>query len=143
MDRSSGMEPASERDHGVGQPATDAAGPLAGTPEDWLERSVEYEGTGARRRTYECGDPMDGPELEIRTSTESGMHRVVSIGPASADDEAELSALSQADVALIRSTVMALLDLAGHESGPARTCVVMTPDGPRVRRCVMFRPTRQ
>jgi hypothetical protein len=46
-----------------------------------------------------------------------------------------------ADQAVLRSLVRSLLDLAGHEHGPAHTEVVLTPSGPRILECRLESPT--
>ncbi|MET9464422.1 phosphoribosylglycinamide synthetase [Streptomyces sp. NPDC006544] len=43
--------------------------------------------------------------------------------------------LGEVEEGAIRATVAALLDLAGHEFGPAHTEVVLTRTGPRIREC--------
>lgn len=70
--------------------------------------------------------PLEGPEFSVDTETVDGMHSVARIAPAPSDESEQ---------AAMRSLVRSLLDLVGHESGPARTQVVLTPSGPRVVAC--------
>jgi len=112
------------------------------TPEQPGYRQRADQSGATSLRVYECAQPLNGSELEVRTSTDSGMHRLVSVRPVSSTDgeTPATMALSDAEAALVRSTVMAFLDLAGHESGPALTSLVLTTAGPRVRRCEMSAP---
>ncbi|MFD5479994.1 hypothetical protein [Streptomyces hawaiiensis] len=80
---------------------------------------------------------LAGPRLVVDTFTHAGMHHV--LGVTAAEDAAPVgadllypAALTEAEAASVRSTVRALLDLAGHESGPVRTWVVLTEGGPRI-----------
>lgn len=100
-----------------------------------LERCVDEQQVDGSMRVFECADCLDGPEVEVRTSTDAGMHLIRSIAPVEVDVGAIPPSLSPEQVALIRSTVMALLDLAGLESGAARVRLVRTASGLRVRRC--------
>jgi hypothetical protein len=102
-----------------------------------LERCIDEQELDGSTRVFECADCLDGPEVEVRTSTEAGMHLVRSITPVGIAAGGMPSSLSPEHVALIRSTVMALLDLAGLESGAARVRLVRTATGLRVRRCEM------
>jgi hypothetical protein len=70
--------------------------------------------------------PADGPRFSVETETVDGMHNVARIAPPPSDE---------AERAAMRSLVRSLLDLAGHESGPASTQVVLTLSGPRVVAC--------
>jgi hypothetical protein len=67
-------------------------------------------------------------ELTVKTTTNEGMHCVVSITPQLAEEEA----------AEARSLVRALLDLLGHEHGPVRTEIAVTPSGSRILDCRML-----
>ncbi|QMU77312.1 hypothetical protein GXW83_18020 [Streptacidiphilus sp. PB12-B1b] len=49
-------------------------------------------------------------------------------------------ALEPADLSVLRSLVRSLLDLAGHEHGPAHTDIVLTPAGPHVLQCRLEPP---
>jgi hypothetical protein len=102
-----------------------------------LERCVDEQQVDGSWRVFECPDWLDGPEVEVRTSTDAGMHRVRSMTPLGGGADGKPPALSADHVALIRSTVMALLDLAGLQSGGARVRLVRTATGLRVRRCEM------
>ena len=91
-----------------------------------VERWADHIGPGGRPEpAVEEGKSQDGPEVLVTTETTDGMHQVVCItGPVEETDEA-----------VLRSMVRSLLDLVGHESGPARTTVALTSAGPRVLEC--------
>jgi hypothetical protein len=75
-----------------------------------------------RARTAAPGSPR----VQVETLTLHGMHLLAQI---TADaPPAELPA----EVPVLRAAVRALLDSAGHESGAARTDLVLAADGPRV-----------
>lgn len=99
-----------------------------------VERSVE----GGGGRAGPCVDegPWDGPEFSVETVSDSGMHTVVDIslrdpGPRPPGWDGP----SGDEVVVLRSTVRALLDLAGVCTGRAWTTVVLTGGGPRVASC--------
>ncbi|WP_050372513.1 hypothetical protein [Streptomyces acidiscabies] len=80
------------------------------------------------------GEPPQGPEFKVETLTSNGMHQVVRIThPRDAPP-------TEPEQATLRSAVMALLDLAGHESGPARTTVVLGARGPHIVGCELHGP---
>lgn len=92
-----------------------------------VERWAGRAGADGRPTAYIAREVLDGPQFSVATETDDGMHRVVAISggdPAGAADEA-----------VLRSLVRSLLDLVGHERGPARTEVVLTASGPRVLEC--------
>ncbi|MBL1109809.1 hypothetical protein JK361_35455 [Streptomyces sp. 5-8] len=91
-----------------------------------VERWAERAAADGKASPYAVHGPVDGPRFSVDTETVDGMHNVARIAP-SPSDEAERAAM--------RSLVRSLLDLAGHESGPARTQVVLTPAGLRVVAC--------
>ncbi|MFI6893868.1 acetyl-CoA carboxylase biotin carboxylase subunit family protein [Streptomyces sp. NPDC050256] len=80
---------------------------------------------------------LAGPEVVVNTLSCDGMHQVIgmtalrSAAPAGVD-LLHPAGLSEGDRAEIRTTVRALLDLTGHESGPVHTRVVLTQSGPRI-----------
>ncbi|AWZ05909.1 MULTISPECIES: ATP-grasp domain-containing protein [unclassified Streptomyces] len=83
---------------------------------------------------------LDGPEFSVETLTVDGMHEVVGITAKQTSGAPRFietghvhpAPLSPVDEGAIRSTVTALLDLAGYEFGPAHTEVILTPAGPRI-----------
>ncbi|MFF9767201.1 hypothetical protein ACIGXF_09080 [Streptomyces sp. NPDC053086] len=91
-----------------------------------VERWAKRAAADAQAPPYVARSRAEGPTFSVETETVDGMHSVARIAP-SPSDEAERAAM--------RSLVRSLLDLAGHESGPARTQVVLTPAGPRVVTC--------
>ncbi|MCJ1678329.1 hypothetical protein MTF65_13420 [Streptomyces sp. APSN-46.1] len=100
-----------------------------------LLRELSAVEPGAGRRAGEGGpgpddaaEPLDGPGFEVETRSVAGMHTVVAI---TAEDRPP----SEAERVLLRSVVRALLDLAGYESGSARTRVVLTKHGYRITAC--------
>ncbi|WP_405939256.1 hypothetical protein OG338_23880 [Streptomyces sp. NBC_00726] len=90
-----------------------------------VERWAELAATGGSP-SFVTDAPTEGPIFSVETETVDGMHNVSRIAPPP-DGEAERAAM--------RSLVRSLLDLAGHESGPARTQVVLTTAGPKVVAC--------
>ncbi|MDV9175116.1 hypothetical protein R6V09_34015 [Streptomyces sp. W16] len=77
---------------------------------------------------------LSGPRVSVDTLTCEGMHEVTGMttGTYGGADLLHPAALSEADTAEIRTAVRALLDLAGLQSGPAHTQVVVTGNGPRI-----------
>lgn len=90
-----------------------------------VERWAELVATGGTP-SFVAGAPAEGPTFSVETETVDGMHSVSRIVPPPA---------GEAERAAMRSLVRSLLDLAGHESGPARTEVVLTGVGPKVVAC--------
>ncbi|MFF4015235.1 hypothetical protein [Streptomyces sp. NPDC001843] len=78
--------------------------------------------------------PPEGGEFLITTNSESGMHHVVAV-QARRPGGSEPSEATPDEEVELRSVVRALLDMAGHTSGPVRTSVVMLAEGPRVVAC--------
>ncbi|MFF2520958.1 hypothetical protein [Streptomyces liangshanensis] len=101
------------------------------TVERWAERAA----SGGRPEPYAAQESLDGPQFSVETETENGMHTVAAIVALPPGQDAGAGALGETDRAVLRSLVRSLLDLAGHEAGPARTHVVLTPGGPRVAAC--------
>ncbi|GGU87899.1 hypothetical protein GCM10010260_21860 [Streptomyces filipinensis] len=95
-----------------------------------VERWAERAATDGQVPPYTLQGPVDGPRFSVDTETVDGMHNVARIAPLPS---------GEAERAAMRSLVRSLLDLAGHESGPARTQVVLTPAGPRVVACSLSR----
>jgi hypothetical protein len=83
--------------------------------------------------------PPDGTEFLITTVTESGMHQVVAVD-ARRFGSSEPSEATPDEQVELRSAVRALLDMAGHSSGPVRTSVVLLAEGPRVVACTGLVP---
>ncbi|MFG2130773.1 acetyl-CoA carboxylase biotin carboxylase subunit family protein [Streptomyces sp. NPDC048751] len=77
---------------------------------------------------------LTGPRVSVDTLTCDGMHEVTGMTTRRATDAVLLhpGALAEADRVEIRAAVRALLDLAGLQSGPAHTEVVVTANGPRI-----------
>lgn len=90
--------------------------------ERWAERVAAH----GQAPPYVAQGALEGAEFSVETETVDGMHQVARIAPPPSDET---------ERAAMRSLVRSLLDLAGHESGPARTQVVLTPAGPRVVAC--------
>ena len=84
--------------------------------------------------------PPEGTEFLITTITESGMHRVVAVDARRLGSPEPTEATPDEQVEL-RSVVRALLDMAGHSSGPVRTSVVLLAEGPRVVACTGLLPS--
>ncbi|MET7699936.1 hypothetical protein [Streptomyces sp. NPDC005485] len=117
------------------------------TVERWAERA--NGDVPAPPDVAQDQEAPQGPEFSVETETVNGMHSVARIAAhpadrdavagggeaAAAGEEGAAVALDESARAAVRSLVRSLLDLAGHESGPARTRVVMTAAGPRVVGC--------
>ncbi|WP_330458939.1 hypothetical protein OIB37_19815 [Streptomyces sp. NBC_00820] len=99
--------------------------------------------SGADLETWAAGAPAGphlveqfptGPRISVDTLTRDGMHEVTGMTTRLAGGAGLLrpAPLPEADRAGVRGTVRALLDLAGLQSGPAHTQVVLTGDGPRI-----------
>ncbi|PZG85664.1 hypothetical protein C1I97_33450 [Streptomyces sp. NTH33] len=101
-----------------------------------VERWAEGDGA-APPVPYADEEPWDGPEFSVETVSDSSMHTVVDIIPRRGSDRvrAGRDRPSEDEVAALRSTVRALLDLADVGSGRAWTTVVLTERGPRVVSC--------
>ena len=86
---------------------------------------------------YADEEPWDGPEFSVETVSDSSMHTVVGITPrrGSGRPRRGVDGPGEDEAAALRSTVRALLDLAGVGSGRAWTTVVLTKRGPRVVSC--------
>ncbi|WP_449482654.1 ATP-grasp domain-containing protein [Streptomyces avidinii] len=91
------------------------------------------DGSAALEGPFTVEDFLEGPEFSVETLTVDGMHLVAGI-TATAEPVGP-APLGELEAGAIRATVAALLDLAGHESGPAHTEVVLTRTGPRIREC--------
>ncbi|MCM2415392.1 MULTISPECIES: hypothetical protein [unclassified Streptomyces] len=100
-----------------------------------VERWAEHVASGVHTRPYAAPEPWEGPQLSVETRTENGMHTVAGIAVWPPGDDACPAVLDEKERVVLRSLVRSLLDLAGHESGTARTRVVLTPVGPRVAAC--------
>lgn len=106
------------------------------TVERWAERA---NGDDPAAAPGAAQDPPEGPEFSVDTETVNGMHSVSRIAAHPGGVDAGPPALDESARAAVRSLVRSLLDLAGHESGPARTQVVLTAAGPRVVGCSLDR----
>lgn len=106
------------------------------TVERWAERA---NGDDPAAAPGAAQDPPEGPEFSVDTETVNGMHSVSRIAAHPGGVDAGPPALDESARAAVRSLVRSLLDLAGHESGPARTQVVLTTAGPRVVGCSLDR----
>ncbi|MGY5106174.1 hypothetical protein [Streptomyces sp. 900105245] len=96
------------------------------------------EGDGATPpEPYADEEPWDGPEFSVETVSDSSMHTVVDITLRRGRDRSRpgRDRPGEDEVAALRSTVRALLDLAGVGFGRACTTVVLTDRGPRVVSC--------
>lgn len=85
--------------------------------------------------------PPEGTEFVITTVTESGMHQVVAVDARRLGSSEPSEAATSDEQVELRSVVRALLDMAGHSSGPVRTSVVLLSEGPRVVACTGLVPT--
>lgn len=103
-----------------------------------IERSVEGERAGLPDARTDGEGSWDGPEFTVETVSDNSMHTVVDIralrdpGQPPAD---RASGPGEEEVAALRATVRALLDLADIGSGRVCTTVVLTERGPRVVSC--------
>ncbi|MFE0653928.1 hypothetical protein ACFVZH_35740 [Streptomyces sp. NPDC059534] len=102
-----------------------------------IERSVEHDRPGRPAPYTDAEEPWDGPEFRVETVSDNSMHTVVDIsvrrGPGRVPPNHR--APDEDEVATLRATVRALLDLADVGSGRACTTVVLTEQGPRVVSC--------
>ncbi|MEW2121558.1 hypothetical protein AB0945_41785 [Streptomyces sp. NPDC005474] len=99
-----------------------------------IEAASAFSERGDPAARSRFGERPQGPEFRVETMTSNGMHQVVGIAHSHDAPPAEQ------EQATLRSAVMALLDLAGHESGPARTTVVLTARGPHIVGCELRGP---
>ncbi|MFI6404046.1 acetyl-CoA carboxylase biotin carboxylase subunit family protein [Streptomyces sp. NPDC050548] len=115
-------------------PVAVKAGPVPGTTvvrnRDDLEKWVADAPAGP----HLVEEFLSGPRVSVDTLTCEGMHEVTGMttGTYAGAGLLHPAALSEAATAEIRTAVRALLDLAGLQSGPAHTQVVVTADGPRI-----------
>ncbi|MEE1768206.1 hypothetical protein PUR34_08455 [Streptomyces sp. JV185] len=100
-----------------------------------VERWAERVASGDQSHPYTAPESLEGPQLSVETRTENGMHTVAGIVEWPPGADTGPAALDETERAVLRSLVRSLLDLAGHESGTARTRVVLTALGPRVAAC--------
>ncbi|MEU8509027.1 hypothetical protein AB0C40_30850 [Streptomyces brevispora] len=100
-----------------------------------VERWAEHVASGDHRHPYAAPESWDGPQFSVETRTEDGMHTVAGIEAWSPGGDGGVAVLAETERTVLRSLVRSLLDLAGHESGAARTRVVLTSAGPRVAAC--------
>ncbi|MFJ6047355.1 hypothetical protein [Streptomyces sp. NPDC092307] len=89
----------------------------------WAEQAV----TARHSAPYLVEELLTGDKFRVETLTVDGMHLVADIAP-----EGTALPLHDAEQAGIRSTVRALLDLAGYESGTTRTDVLVSARGSRI-----------
>lgn len=105
-----------------------------------LERWVtERLMTGGQPSSYRSEESLEGREFSIETMTEDGMHRVMGITVARAGGDPNPAYPSEGERAVLYSVVRSLLDLVGHDWGPAITGVVLAESGPRVIACRLHR----
>ncbi|WP_435973639.1 hypothetical protein [Streptomyces sp. Qhu_M48] len=107
-----------------------------------IERSVEGEPADRPDPRTEAEESWEGPEFRVETVSDNSMHTVVDISvwrgpgePAPDRAAADGGAPDEDEVAALRATVRALLDLADVGSGRVSTTVVLTARGPRVVSC--------
>ncbi|MFF8696676.1 hypothetical protein ACF08W_31125 [Streptomyces sp. NPDC015144] len=103
-----------------------------------VERWAERVASGTLSHPYAASESWEGPQLSVETRTENGMHMVAGIVEWPPGADTGVTVLDETERAVLRSLVRSLLDLAGHESGTARTRVVLTPLGPRVAACQLY-----
>ncbi|MFB7837357.1 hypothetical protein [Streptomyces sp. NPDC056056] len=103
-----------------------------------IERSVEGERAGLPDARTDGEGSWDGPEFTVETVSDNSMHTVVDIralrDPGLPPPD-RASGPGEEEVAALRATVRALLDLADIGSGRVCTTVVLTERGPRVVSC--------
>ncbi|RPF35121.1 acetyl-CoA carboxylase biotin carboxylase subunit family protein [Streptomyces sp. TLI_185] len=115
-------------------PVAVKAGPASRTAVIRSKEELDRWLAGAPAGPHLVEELLTGPRISVDTLTCEGMHEVTGM-TARQDAGAVLlhpAALSEADRAGIRAAVRALLDLAGLQSGPAHTEVVVTENGPRI-----------
>ncbi|MEU7701730.1 hypothetical protein ACF064_31175 [Streptomyces sp. NPDC015492] len=102
-----------------------------------IERSVEGGRAGLPDARTDGEGPWDGPEFTVETVSDNSMHTVVGIRALSGPGQSppDRAGPGEQEVAELRATVRALLDLADIGSGRVRTTVVLTERGPRVVSC--------
>lgn len=93
----------------------------------WAEQALR---TG-HSAPYLVEELLTGPKFHVETLTVDGMHLVAGITP-----EGNASPLPEAELAGIRATVRALLDLVGYECGTTRTDVLVGARGSRIAAAV-------
>ncbi|WNI27189.1 hypothetical protein [Streptomyces sp. ITFR-16] len=104
-----------------------------------IERSVEHDPPVRPAPCMDVDEPWDGPEYRVDTVSDNSMHTVVGIS-VRRDIGAVPSgsgAPDEDEVATLRATVRAFLDLADVGSGRVSTTVVLTERGPRVVSCCL------
>jgi hypothetical protein len=99
-----------------------------------VEFWAEHTKVPRHPRSYVSTESLDGPIFSVGTSTRSGMHQVVDISARPTEDHPQATPATEAECAVLRSVVRAVLDLVGHETGSARTQVALTARGPRIAR---------
>ncbi|MFG3490896.1 hypothetical protein [Streptomyces sp. NPDC047972] len=102
-----------------------------------IERSVEGGLAGLPHARTDGEGPWEGPEFTVETVSDNSMHTVVDIRALSGPGQSppDRAGPGEQEVAELRATVRALLDLADIGSGRVRTTVVLTERGPRVVSC--------
>ncbi|MFF0278349.1 hypothetical protein [Streptomyces sp. NPDC004330] len=102
-----------------------------------IERSVEGGRAGLPHARTDGEGPWEGPEFTVETVSDNSMHTVVDIRALSGPGQSppDRAGPGEQEVAELRATVRALLDLADIGSGRVRTTVVLTERGPRVVSC--------
>ncbi|MFJ2059948.1 hypothetical protein ACIOMM_28940 [Streptomyces sp. NPDC087908] len=102
-----------------------------------IERSVEGACAGLSDARTDGEGPWDGPEFTVETVSDNSMHTVLDIRALSRAGHSppDRAGPGEEEVAALRATVRALLDLADIGSGRACTTVVLTERGPRVTSC--------
>lgn len=99
-----------------------------------VEFWAEHAEVAGHPRSYVSTESLDGPVFSVGTSTRSGMHQVVDISARPTEDHPRATPPTEAECAVLRSMVRAVLDLVGHETGSAQTQVALTARGPRIAR---------
>ncbi|MEV6162553.1 hypothetical protein AB0L71_11625 [Streptomyces sp. NPDC052052] len=101
----------------------------AASPLPLQELSTTERLVGSDAGALPPGARPDGPVFVVETESDDGMHEVVGIRH---PDDVRPSEENRTE---LRSAVRALLDLIGHETGPARTEVLLHAGGPQVLSC--------
>ncbi len=99
-----------------------------------VERWARRTRAAGCQRSFVSEEVLDGTVFSVHTSTSNGMHHVLDISSGTAVDSRQpvVAPPTEAERAMLRSVVRAVLDLVGRDSGTARADVTLTAQGPRI-----------